>query len=1148
MSKHITRIGYTKGMIENIKQDIFGQAHNSVLWLQNYINNIEHGTLVKRKALVPFSFNNYTYIADKANPQGLSYTSILNDTNNLLHSTCLKTANPLYNDTYVLFFKRASDIADWYDNSHGYSPDSDDENTGILAYCYYWDGNEWVKGWREPFHDQAEFPGWFPVGTLQDVSRYGESLVFTTRLLKRDSEDTSAYDNRFKKLKDWMYPCYMWKRWDISKKRDADNQYWNGLDLDILTATDKKIYSNLKVYTPNQSYLRELTSAYSIRRLGSEILDLEGNVVNPNDIADISLFFHQKPMVEEYEIPQFSNFFVWPKPYIITSEVVDNPTTIDEVISDCSGWTTVSGTVLVETLTQSYSLYKPEIFTLGDKYGKVRKMLKVGECGCGSYFAMCSILPDYLESATPRPWFNGERIPFVITLVINGVEIIAKEGVYVVHDGTTLKVEESKVLDTDSAIMIKDITNARSNIGAQKYQRVEVTTPRQHDEVPEMLLRGLNIGNQSSEAYRWTSTSFALRVTDDAFKTLIESNCTSIKLYVSKPSDEHGLLRSVGVLSLIEPPPILYKKSAIDDSVGPKDYSQYALVKEFKIDGNGDYLQSEEFVDSKRATNAWTKFTDIMTQEEAYWAAVQEYGDLYPEPKERTSITLGHIAPDFYLWDYPTASEPLNLQSSGRYWKGTGARLIAVVKTRTFLAGTIDDKNIEEQAIVRFSAVQSGVASPDVFNEEDTINVGHLPHTALMEFREQLLVFNRTTHYRIMMPNVFDYSTWEFLETIDGAGTFSQKTIINTPHGYAYCNDNGVWLSEGNIPESLTDNPNKGLSITQLYKHLATGNNYPYASLINPGSVPFDTDEDYNKNMEFNYDSETDELVLSTPIDIAHSTYTKQTGELRLVFSFAYGTWRVEYYDITHAVGDEYTVCTSNKIHRLKYDKNGLVSTYFFLTDDGGNSSVKADFLKHSTTALQDSIRFFNFNYAFDIEGILITHEIGDNENDFSLDRLILEAVPFETIPLGFNSQSKNLLNINETLTDTHLYMELRNRKYAGETAYNPPSQTNDLIYRNLYDSAGNLIKGRTNIFGSYLQTPGGSGDITNGLVVGDYTNITLSNEQHGTSSFVGRESLILRSPFGMNFRSMRLIWKSIVTAKIGDMEVVANIHRRRSY
>jgi hypothetical protein len=158
--------------------------------------------------------------------------------------------------------------------------------------------------------------------------------------------------------------------------------------------------------------------------------------------------------------------------------------------------------------------------------------------------------------------------------------------------------------------------------------------------------------------------------------------------------------------------------------------------------------------------------------------------------------------PDFYLWDYPT-DEPLILNYSGRIWDGVGARCCAVVKGRTFIGGCYDEKGmIEEQAIVRYSIVQGGVISPDLFAEEDILRVGHEPITALVEFREQLWVFNRTKNYRIQMRDIVNISSWEFLEAVV-QGAHHPKHIAVTPYGVVYANEAGVWLSDGADPQNI---------------------------------------------------------------------------------------------------------------------------------------------------------------------------------------------------------------------------------------------------------------------------------------------------------------------------------------------------------
>jgi len=1220
LKPHVTRLSFEKGMTENVKQDMFGQEHHSALWLQNYDNNLEYGSLVKRPAIGQYKdaeldfgdLENWSYKLFRDQTPG--------ETDVMLHARMLRTANPKYNDTVLLFIKRkpnadtsgvintSGKLNDWYDNSLGFAQAS--EAVGIVAYVYKWDGTNWTLSWSEPWKDGMIYPGWYPLGTLHDATRYGEAVLFTTSLVLGDSESDTDFSLRLKSLKNSLFPCYIWKRWDITKKRDDENQFWNsqvgGIESILTDLSDKTKYSGNKIAVPTSRLVKNNTvKGYYVNTALAKLYNIDDNLeVVSDDIADISLiFWDHKLRKDSYHSGIYEKLDYLDIPEVSTSEELNHKSIVDNIISEYSTWPNdepISGIFrypptrktfvtnenrLIEYLRCGRANLNPYFLTNLTKYGDVY------------YLALSTHLPDYIKAKLPRPWLREERIPFVLTMVIDGVEILLYEETYIVKYGNLLYAKDEycqRIANFTVNENRENVRKAHDNLAIRKpestieavFAPTYKTLATDSDGEKYSTLRLSD--NWDSADIQYRVTQFGLRIKEKTFKNLVDSNVSAIRLYVSKPSTENGLFRTVGTLALVEPPLVLYKKPVTEelDQVN-KDYSQYGLVKEFRIDGKGTFVDNYDNYDGipAIASNAWVKTKDyFVPNEDAIWAMPQEDNsdigtNKYPEIRNLSNSwglpfrfyavkdLSGDRAdqgilwtPDFTLWDYPTNSPPLTLQSSGEYWDGIGARLIVVIKGRTLLLGTIDSEGVEEQAITRFSAVQSGVASPDVFNKEDKIQIGHLPHTAALEFREQLLVFNKEVHYRILMPNAYDYTTWEFLEAVEGGGCLGKKLIVDTPHGFVYANDRGLWISEGNIPQSLTDNPGAGLAVNSLYQHLMTGNVYPYTSLVNPGQSPIDTTYGFNRHMELLYDTENDELVLTTPIDITNTTYTVQQGEFRMIFNFSSKTWRTEYYntDITETYSDTCTIVTSNIYHRLKFIDNGIVSlsSHFYRPDnDLSNSFGGIAFAQQDLSRQQDlwhlsglsGIGGAQINIEKDILARVISHEVGDNENDFLLQRAIIEVVPFESIVTEADG-TVNILDITQVLTNEPIFAyELRNRKWSEQVAVN---DWIDLIYKNLYDANGELIKGRENIFGSWAQTPGGSGDGSgNGLISGDYTGYSKSNELYaGSYTYAGRESLILLAPMGLAYRSARFKWDSIVTAKLGTMEIMASVARRRGY
>ena len=147
------------------------------------------------------------------------------------------------------------------------------------------------------------------------------------------------------------------------------------------------------------------------------------------------------------------------------------------------------------------------------------------------------------------------------------------------------------------------------------------------------------------------------------------------------------------------------------------------------------------------------------------------------------------------------------------------------------------------------------------------------------------------------MPDIVNTSTWEYLDKIPGQGTFNNKTFITLPQGVAWCNESGVWLSDGRMPQNLAE------QVLTFYKAMATNAPPYYSTKI---SLPqFPTEDGYNPYLELAYDERKNELVVISPS--ADNTLFGDAGgsnqlsvaieEWRLVYSFSQNVWRVEHAD-----------------------------------------------------------------------------------------------------------------------------------------------------------------------------------------------------------------------------------------------------------
>lgn len=671
-------------------------------------------------------------------------------------------------------------------------------------------------------------------------------------------------------------------------------------------------------------------------------------------------------------------------------------------------------------------------------------------------------VPSYKENKMPRPWLKGEKIPLCLTATIDGVEVIIWQGTHTIQsnnlDLSIVKHSNGNILgvSTTNEYVVPETQNMdlfKSHVSGNEYDATDpMLVKRTHVESNGVrvnyntyanVMYWMNpitplatyIDHASNIPYidlyqERTTIEFAIRIDKVTFNELLDMNVQSFKLYASKPDLTNNTWRSYGAMSYpSDINPAVFAKPVVQ-SDSEDDFTKYALIKEFVIDGMGSPICNDittivddysDYNGTPMPTNAWYEDVDNT----CLWSVPQykvELGSSTDNPPalELTNVIYDYaigdrLAPDFILYDYPLDAPPLLLNNSGKYWKGKGARGLAVVKGCTFLIGCIDADGQEEQAVIRYSAVQNGNISPDVFPVENKLVIGHLPHTGAANYREQLLWFNRQAHYRMMIPTVTQPETWEFLDSIEGHGAFMQKAICVTPEGVCYCNENGIWITDGRIPQSLTFTANS--SIESLYKYIATNAAYIYTQTVNPGQGLVNAQKGYNEYMELSYCADTDELIFSSPLHrywktlggnadyytpITTPTYADLNIEIRLIYHFKLKNWRVEHTNTqsTSTTLDGANPAVLNYIGATQYGPMKLSGApYHAAWIDRASSVAHVATNQRVPTIEADEFDFINNAgqhqvFPSPFLGHVITHEVGDDENDSMMLRVILEAKP----------------------------------------------------------------------------------------------------------------------------------------------------------
>lgn len=796
------------------------------------------------------------------------------------------------------------------------------------------------------------------------------------------------------------------------------------------------------------------------------------------------------------------------------------------------------------------------------------------------------VLPDYVSAKLPRTWFKGEKIPLVLTTITDKGEVVILKDIFEIdynqqdynlkhltdnpfadpgeprHFDTYMLDEDRKSHHTRLAKELDLVTSDNwyigyCNLNHEKFSDIDKKFPigllegtmpyetRKDEEFSHTsyIWRYQKVEDSGNIIGYYPMLTFFIRITEEGKALCLEHKVQSLRLYVSEPDANESLLHSVmNGANLTKPSFPLYNVPAVTNLNNNEDLSKFRLVKEFVLDQNVKDYDAEKYnydTGSSR-TSGWANDgtglnEDVISVPINKYGAAQNLPQFYGLKGQVIPVPDGisHWTPDFILHDYAWQGEPLNLEYSGDVWEGQGAKHLAVIKSLVFLGGCIDKEGKEEIGNVRWCGIQKGRSMIDIFPKENFIGVGHEPITALIEFREQLLVFNRHNFYRIAMHNIFDPTTWEFLEAEYGQGCLSRKLIANTPYGIAYCSDNGIYITDGSKPMCLSDNPSKELNIDSLYKRVIFNSTYIFTEYNDIGSFKLDLNDDslleFNERAELYYSKETDELILTSPVALKGyqpaSGYAKFNYQYKIIYSFSDKNWRVEGFD--HYFYDNAVGYIKTQPWALKGRLNGMLQNvvvpiipdYYQMTNGGGfekPTDIALSFLqKNSSSYIQDQITILyntmETEYSAQIWAEFITHELGDGISDSLLRKIILSCTPqtYPNILVGGWLDYEYSQDTNSAAHDPQISIAKRSLDYVGQGTLN--DSWIDLIPKNM------LAKGGGNPWKSLMQTPGG--------IVKDQDELLHGNE-----------SLVILAPIKTLFRSSRYKLRSNVIAKVNAM------------
>lgn len=1287
----------------------------SVLYLENLDPNIEGGTLISRlpyqkkyinytssgsQVYNPYEMNN-DFISGFILPEKYDNTTNFVKNNNIIqHIDTLVTANPISKRVYVVFTNRVANSSEtWTDLTDPYASGSLlDSNahrgTGIIALVPEYISGNWEYQWREPFFDNADFKGAYVLGDYRDSKVYGESVYFVTAPQQYYTELTMNTTNNVTEdpsaTAALRYPAWIWQRWDLTKKEENGAKLFFGLGE---VYTDKEKYIKWKV-KKNILQLSDSTE-YISAQLQDPLYHYNISDSNKNELLESTADSSGSGNVEYRQFNFYDSIantaidwkdsdgtsasrnglqvMIWEEPLMLIQVRQKKKSGYSQIwginVKDDNNYNIAfnKNYVGIDSCIETIELLNPDKedskWINNERYD-LNTLETITDNDINYTAVERNVLPDYINFKVPRPWKRGEKIPFVLTAKQkSGSEVFIKDFVYSVrtnHGSPTLRSYDDlyscqNILYYGSEFPITDDYEGSNSELKEACKILELGTRNSSGDINNYFgssdREGKTSKNTTYPYFHHTYITVTIRMDKDIRELLLDTEISSLKLYVAKYDPDNSIVRSTGSLGISPPPTTMYKNSKDPyelDSENP-DLTLYSLCNEFVIYGTTsgiDTNQNTEYSGAVIPQNGW--ISDGETDEMFY--AVPQIKDVTPtvipgpalsyiKYKEDQSdnsylrivdygLNSDYYHESFNLWDYGIDSQSLTLENSGQYWRGLGAGLIEVVKGLVMISETYDENGVLEAGKVRWCAVNNGSPIPDIFPKENELQVGSEPLTALKEFRNSIFFFSNNDWIRMQFNNIYSPTDWEFVEAVKGQGCFSPKTLTETPYGVVFGGRGGLFITDGTTSESLSE------PIRSIYEYLMMGKRYDHEFQVPLGNVVIndkiaevssgsfinsqsDYEGQYNKFAELLYDQENDELILTTPIirfndinaewgeledrfneyywhvigqrdDNVNSEYDKYndgntpydiqrmfTHKLSLRFNFQNKNWRIEtvtlvsnhgetdtstnpYYISGHPNG-RYTVAEPQIIEFLNILKQ---------TDGSGDDySEQAIMPIHKQKNYEKADRWDHnslpqISQAHDqpIRKELITHNVGDGLNDYTLRDLTLECTPqeytddvarVEPYPDWRTYKYKTTIQKynNDGRTESPVkqkdpILEITYRK--SENFDKESSTPIDLIEENMKskaatqakDSGGNLVAALnaayydTNPFKTLMQTPQGDSNM---------------GASYPSQHMLANESLIINGNGKNKFRRMTIRIVSEVIQKLRSIRIDNRIFERRS-
>ena len=630
-----------------------------------------------------------------------------------------------------------------------------------------------------------------------------------------------------------------------------------------------------------------------------------------------------------------------------------------------------------------------------------------------------------------RFWHEQAQIPYLVTAIVDGVEILLHQDEYRTFYGNT-EARLTQGTFTDVPIYFTG-TNIQAFMGKVLIPDDTVASIRQFN--------SNTLNNQAP------FVCFTLRINVDhdvPIQTVLPTGLTSFRLYVSYPDnatsvffDTEGNTWSPGS----------YTKPAVKDI----NSKAYGLVKEFLVyendalqaDGSENDFATYNFGDQGNralAHGKWAKFPDTpFIDQSANTPQLIDGGGsgYYYIPWEHDTFTL-NPTPDFYLWDY--ASGPAvtsNLGVGAIPWDGIGARCITQVSNRIVIGGTIDKNGSEEVGRIRAAMSQGTAMLNTSFAELDALDVSSTPIEALVNFRNDLWVFSRNNIVRISPANPYSMPTWQIVDTITGQGILHKKHLIATPAGIYFANPTGIWFVDGSGIKNIAE------AVMGTFKYIF--NNSSNWQSYNSYSLRPDTlltTGFINDSFELSYDAYVNEIVASVAAIRGGSNLAGMPSgytELQLRYNISRENFRIETRDLPNTMNVAPTAFSrtnrvkfndfdSRLVHPLIYNRFNL--TWFKQMDNVVDQLETPIFYDWSSVSLGVTGVLSNVNnnpIQYWYAGIVSLYSIGNGMDDALLRQVIVEITPIEHNIQFANSAPVPIPPIQ--WTDPRLFIEYRNRE-----------------------------------------------------------------------------------------------------------------------